>query len=89
TFRQTVIITFGIGLVILVRYLYEQYLVFAILIVAPLVFVLAFVKINDVNVIEYFLRIIFFSFQKKIYLWSSSSSFQEKERFFKKNNSKK
>jgi len=84
TFRQTVIIGFGVGIVAIVKFLYPQYLIWAIIIVAPIVILLGFVKIDDVNIIEYFFRVFLFSFQKKVYLWSSKNFFEEKERKFQK-----
>jgi len=84
TFRQTVILGSAGGIVALVKFLYPQYLIWSIIIVAPIAIILAFVKIDDVNVVEYFFRIFFFSFQKKVYLWSSKSSFEQKERKFQK-----
>jgi hypothetical protein len=84
TFRQTVIIGFGAGIVAIVKFLYPQYLIWAIIVVAPIVILLGFVKIDDVNIIEYFFRVFLFSFQKKVYLWSSKNLFEEKERKFQK-----
>lgn len=79
TFRQLVIVCAGGIIVVLVKYLYEQYLIPVAAIVMPIAATIAFLKINDIPAPEYFLKVLNFHFQKKMYFWSKIKKVSEKE----------